>query len=63
MAGWRSGGRHLLSKLAVGFIPAGYKVPKEVFLVEEVFRGPNGKADYKLSKKLATQLSAARAAG
>jgi len=39
---------------------AGYKVPKEVFFVEEVFRGPNGKADYKLSKKLATELSAAR---
>ena len=41
---------------------AGYKVPKEVFLVDEVFRGPNGKADYKLSKKLATELSAQRAA-
>jgi len=41
---------------------AGYKVPKEVFLVDEVFRGPNGKADYKLSKQLATELSAARAA-
>jgi acyl-CoA synthetase (AMP-forming)/AMP-acid ligase II len=41
---------------------AGYKVPKEVFVVDEVFRGPNGKADYKLSKKLATELSAQRAA-
>ncbi len=41
---------------------AGYKVPKEVFFMDEVFRGPNGKADYKLSKKLATELSAARTA-
>jgi acyl-CoA synthetase (AMP-forming)/AMP-acid ligase II len=39
---------------------AGYKVPKEVYLVDEVFRGPNGKADYKMSQKLATELSAAR---
>lgn len=41
---------------------AGYKVPKEVFFVDQVFRAPNGKADYKLTKKLATELSAARAA-
>jgi acyl-CoA synthetase (AMP-forming)/AMP-acid ligase II len=38
---------------------AGYKVPKEVHVVDAVFRGPNGKADYKLSQKLATELSAA----
>jgi acyl-CoA synthetase (AMP-forming)/AMP-acid ligase II len=40
---------------------AGYKVPKEVYVVDEVFRGPNGKADYKGSRQLATELSAARA--
>lgn len=40
---------------------AGYKVPKEIFVVGEIFRGPNGKADYKLCKELATQLSAERA--
>lgn len=39
---------------------AGYKVPKEIYTVEQVFRGPNGKADYKMSQKLATELSAAR---
>ncbi len=39
---------------------AGYKVPKEIHVVDEVFRGPNGKADYKLSQKLAGELSAAR---
>jgi 3-oxocholest-4-en-26-oate---CoA ligase len=39
---------------------AGYKVPKEIYTVGEVFRGPNGKADYKLSKQRATQLSAQR---
>ncbi len=39
---------------------AGYKVPKQVFFVDRVFRGPNGKADYKRAKKLATELSAAR---
>ncbi len=39
---------------------AGYKVPKEIYAVEKVFRGPNGKADYKLSTKLATELSSAR---
>jgi acyl-CoA synthetase (AMP-forming)/AMP-acid ligase II len=38
---------------------AGYKVPKEVFVVGEVFRGPNGKADYKLCKRIATGLSEA----
>ena len=40
---------------------AGYKVPKEIFIVDEIFRGPNGKADYKLSKQLATELSEQRA--
>jgi len=40
---------------------AGYKVPKEVHVVDAVFRGPNGKADYKLSQNLATELSAAAA--
>ena len=38
---------------------AGYKVPKQVFIVDEVFRGPNGKADYKLAKQLATERAAA----
>ena len=40
---------------------AGYKVPKEIYVVDEVFRGPNGKADYKLSGRRATALSEARA--
>ena len=40
---------------------AGYKVPKEIHAVDEVFRGPNGKADYKLSKQTAQTLSDARA--
>lgn len=39
---------------------AGYKVPKEVFVVAQVFRGPNGKADYKMAQQLATELSQAR---
>ncbi len=39
---------------------AGYKVPKEIHAVEKVFRGPNGKADYKMSQQLATELSRAR---
>ena len=39
---------------------AGYKVPKEIHVIGEVFRGPNGKPDYKLSHKIATELSAAR---
>lgn len=39
---------------------AGYKVPKEIFVVDEVFRGPNGKADYTLSKSVAGDLSRAR---
>ena len=29
---------------------AGYKVPKQVLLVEQVRRAPNGKADYKWAK-------------
>lgn len=41
---------------------AGYKIPKEIFFVDAVFRGPNGKADYKMSKEIATGLSAQRAA-
>ncbi len=39
---------------------AGYKVPKEIYVIDEVFRGPNGKADYKQSRELASELSAAR---
>jgi acyl-CoA synthetase (AMP-forming)/AMP-acid ligase II len=39
---------------------AGYKVPKQIFVVEEIFRGPNGKADYNLSKRLARELAEAR---
>jgi acyl-CoA synthetase (AMP-forming)/AMP-acid ligase II len=39
---------------------AGYKVPKEIYKVEQVFRGPNGKADYKMSQQVATELSRAR---
>ena len=45
---------HLRTKVA------GYKVPKEIFIVDEVFRAPNGKPDYRLSKKIATDLSKAR---
>jgi len=41
---------------------AGYKVPKEIYVVDEVFRGPNGKADYKLANKTASELSAAQSA-
>lgn len=40
---------------------AGYKVPKEIHRVREVFRGPNGKADYKLTVATAAELSAGRA--
>ena len=40
---------------------AGYKVPKEIHRVDEIFRGPNGKADYELSTRTAEGLSAARA--
>ena len=29
---------------------AGYKVPKQVLMVEQVRRAPNGKADYKWAK-------------
>jgi len=39
---------------------AGYKVPKEIHVVDEIFRGPNGKADYKLSTRTAEALSRAR---
>ncbi|MBW2316876.1 MAG: acyl-CoA synthetase [Deltaproteobacteria bacterium] len=41
---------------------AGYKVPKEINVIPEVFRGPNGKADYKLSARTAGELSKARSA-
>ena len=34
---------------------AGYKTPKEVVIVEEVRRAPNGKADYKWAKTAAQQ--------
>jgi acyl-CoA synthetase (AMP-forming)/AMP-acid ligase II len=33
---------------------AGYKVPKEVHLVDEVVRSPSGKADYRWAKATAT---------
>jgi fatty-acyl-CoA synthase len=31
---------------------AGYKVPKQLFVVDEVRRAPNGKADYKWARKI-----------
>jgi acyl-CoA synthetase (AMP-forming)/AMP-acid ligase II len=33
---------------------AGYKVPREVHLVDEVQRSPSGKADYRWAKATAT---------
>jgi acyl-CoA synthetase (AMP-forming)/AMP-acid ligase II len=36
---------------------AGYKVPKEVHLVDEVVRSPSGKADYRWAKSTATERS------
>jgi acyl-CoA synthetase (AMP-forming)/AMP-acid ligase II len=33
---------------------AGYKVPREVHLVEELVRSPSGKADYRWAKATAT---------
>ncbi|MEN8181379.1 MAG: acyl-CoA synthetase [Myxococcota bacterium] len=36
---------------------AGYKVPKEIHTVDRVFRGPNGKADYKLAAREAAARS------
>jgi acyl-CoA synthetase (AMP-forming)/AMP-acid ligase II len=33
---------------------AGYKVPKEVHLVDEIVRSPSGKADYRWAKSIAT---------
>ncbi|MDJ0868048.1 MAG: acyl-CoA synthetase [Myxococcota bacterium] len=42
---------------------AGYKIPREIYVVDQVFRGPNGKADYKLETRRATELSSERAAG
>ncbi len=32
---------------------SGYKIPKQVFLVKEILRGPNGKADYKWAQNQA----------
>ena len=34
---------------------AGYKLPRQVLLVDEVRRAPNGKADYKWAKARAEQ--------
>ena len=34
---------------------AGFKAPKRVVFVAEVPRAPNGKADYKAAKALATE--------
>jgi acyl-CoA synthetase (AMP-forming)/AMP-acid ligase II len=33
---------------------AGYKVPRVVCVVDEVLRGPNGKADYRWAREIAT---------
>ena len=33
---------------------AGYKVPRELHLVDEVVRSPSGKADYRWAKSIAT---------
>ena len=33
---------------------AGYKVPRELHLVEEVERSPSGKPDYRWAKRIAT---------
>ena len=40
-------GAHCRSKVA------GYKVPRELHLVDEMRRSPSGKADYPWAKKLA----------
>jgi fatty-acyl-CoA synthase len=37
---------------------AGYKLPKQVFFVERVPRGPNGKANYQRAKAMASEMSA-----
>jgi len=34
---------------------AGFKRPRHVFVVDEVPRGPNGKADYAWAKRVATE--------
>ena len=39
---------------------AGYKVPRQVALVDEVFRFPSGKADYRWARDQAGQLGATR---
>ncbi len=36
---------------------AGFKAPKRVVFVEQIPRAPNGKADYKTAKELASQIS------
>ncbi len=38
---------------------AGYKVPKQLFVVDEVCRAPNGKADYKWARKVVEEALAA----
>jgi len=42
---------------------AGYKVPKEIYVQDEIFRGPNGKADYKLARQIASRCCEARGGG
>jgi acyl-CoA synthetase (AMP-forming)/AMP-acid ligase II len=42
---------------------AGYKVPREMLLVDEVPRLPNGKPDYRNAKQRATDLTATAPAG
>ena len=37
---------------------AGYKIPRQVFVVDEIRRGPNGKPDYKWAKSQAHRLVA-----
>jgi acyl-CoA synthetase (AMP-forming)/AMP-acid ligase II len=34
---------------------AGYKVPKHVVIVDEVYRSPSGKADFKRTKQVAME--------
>jgi acyl-CoA synthetase (AMP-forming)/AMP-acid ligase II len=42
---------------------AGYKVPRVVCVVDQVVRGPNGKADYRWARHVASESSAARDSG
>jgi acyl-coenzyme A synthetase/AMP-(fatty) acid ligase len=37
---------------------AGYKVPKEIFAIDDLGRGPNGKADYAAITRYAESQSA-----